>query len=86
MRDVKYEGKVSMGSIVRLVDGEKARSKINACRESGLLIQDNFISDVTKALDGDCLVLSCTRLSKGGWKLEFNTDYWEEIAEPVVEA
>ena len=66
-----------MNFISKEATGEKAREKLNACREQGLKIVDNFLSGVTTVYDGNAIVLEARRLA-GAWKLSFNPDYWEE--------
>jgi hypothetical protein len=76
-----------MGMLMRFSDGEKAKHKINACREAGLKVFENFITGVTTVEYDSSVVLRCSRQGSSRWKMEYNEDFWEEIdaQEPAQE-
>jgi len=67
-----------MGFIVRFANAEKVRKKIDACRECGMKIEDNFVLGVTKAFYDETVALVCTKQAHGTRKMEYNDDFWAE--------
>ena len=68
-----------MGIIVRIVDGEKVKRKINACRDAELKVFDNFITGITTVEYESAMVMRCSRQGSDRWKVEYNDEFWEEI-------
>jgi len=67
-----------MGALVRFADSEKVRAKIEACRNSGIKVVENFITGMTTAEYDSVIVLKCTRQGPNRWMVEYNEEFWEE--------
>jgi len=68
-----------MAMLVRFGDSEKVKRKINACRDAGYKVFDNFITGVKTVEYDNVVILKCARQSPGRWKIEYNDDFWEEV-------
>ncbi len=71
-----------MAAIVRFADSDKVRAKVNACRNSGIKVVENFITGMTTAEYDSVIVLKCTRQGPNKWMVEYNEEFWEEIDVP----
>lgn len=68
-----------MAFIVKTVSHDKAMSVLETCREAGLVIDHNRLSNIIRVYSDGVPILTCNRLGEDSWSLEYNDQYWEEI-------